>query len=95
MSTLTHPLQHISGKNHDRLLKRSRRHCYLGGRSITRPRFADGIDSLAGEKEELTKLAECLDNASTAYGDQSRVVQADDKQHTWHQHRDQSGCTEA
>ena len=27
MSTLTHPLQHISGKNHDRHVRRSWRHC--------------------------------------------------------------------
>ena len=38
-----------------------------GGRTITNFRFADGIDSLAGE-EELAKLAERLDKASTYYG---------------------------
>ena len=27
MSALMHPLQHISGKDHDRRLRRSRRHC--------------------------------------------------------------------
>ena len=48
MSTLTHPLQHISGKE------------FL--------RFADDIDGLAGEEEELANLVECLDKASTAYG---------------------------
>ena len=31
-------------------------------------RFADDIDGLAGEEEELAKLVECLDKASTAYG---------------------------
>ena len=39
----------------------------IGGRTITSLRFADGIDGLAGE-EELTKLFERLDKASTAYG---------------------------
>ena len=39
-----------------------------GGRTITNLRFADNIDGLAGEEEELAKLAECLDKASTAYG---------------------------
>ena len=39
-----------------------------GGRTITNLRFADGIDGLAGEEEELTKLVERLDKASTAYG---------------------------
>ena len=40
----------------------------IGGRTITNLRFADDIDGLAGEEEELAKLAECLDKASTAYG---------------------------
>ena len=39
-----------------------------GGRTITTFRFADDIDGLAGEEEELAKLVECLDKASTAYG---------------------------
>ena len=30
--------------------------------------FADAIDGLAGEEEELAKLVERLDKASTAYG---------------------------
>ena len=39
-----------------------------GGRTITNLRFADDIDVLTGEEEELAKLAERLDKASTAYG---------------------------
>ena len=39
----------------------------IGGRTITDPRFADDIDSLAGEEEELANLVEHLDKASTAY----------------------------
>ena len=39
----------------------------IGSRAITNLRFADDIDDLAGE-EELAKLVECLDKASTAYG---------------------------
>ena len=38
----------------------------IGGRVITNLRFADDINGLAGE--ELAKLVEHLDNASTAYG---------------------------
>ena len=68
MSTLTHPLQHISGKDHGRRLRRSRRHCQHGGRTITNRRFADDIDGLAGEEEELAKVVERLDKASAAYG---------------------------
>ena len=66
--TLTHPLQHISGENYDRHLRRSRRHCQHWRQNITNLRFADDIDGLAGEKEEPAKLVERLDNASTAYG---------------------------
>ena len=40
----------------------------IGGRAITNLRFADDIDGLAGEEEELAKLVERLDKASTAYG---------------------------
>ncbi|WP_419606726.1 hypothetical protein [Thiolapillus sp.] len=40
----------------------------IGGRSITNLRFTDDIDGLAGEEEELAKLVERLDKASTAYG---------------------------
>ena len=39
----------------------------IGCRSITSLCFADDIDGLAGEDEELAKLVECLDKASTAY----------------------------
>ena len=39
-----------------------------GGRTITNLRFANGIDGLAGEEEELANLVQRLDKASTAYG---------------------------
>ena len=40
----------------------------IGCRSITNLRFADDIDGLAGEEEEVSKLVERLDKTSTAYG---------------------------
>ena len=40
----------------------------IGGRTITNFHFADDIDGIAGEKEKLANLVECLDKASTAYG---------------------------
>ena len=40
----------------------------IGNKTITKLRFADDIDGLAGEKEELANLIERLDKASTAYG---------------------------
>ena len=40
----------------------------IGGRTITNLRFADDIDGLAGEEEDLANLVERLDKASRAYG---------------------------
>ena len=40
----------------------------IGGKTITNLRFADNIDGLAGEEEELANLVERLDKASAAYG---------------------------
>ena len=40
----------------------------IGGRTITHLRFADDIDGLAGEEEELANLVERLDEAPTGYG---------------------------
>ena len=60
MSNLTHPLQHISDTLVDQEGTVSVR-----GRAITNLRVADDIDGLAGEEEELAKLVERLDKAST------------------------------
>ena len=69
MFALTHFLQHFPGKNHDR---RTRTTCEgtvsIGGRTITNLRFADDIDGLAGEEQELADLLESLDKTSTSYG---------------------------
>ena len=43
----------------------------IGGRTITNPRFADDVDGLAGEEEELANFVERLDKASTAYSMES------------------------
>ena len=40
----------------------------IGGRTITNLRFADDIDCLAGQEQELVKLVNNLEEASTAYG---------------------------
>ena len=37
----------------------------IGGKTFTSLRFADDINNLAGEEEELAKLVECLNKAST------------------------------
>ena len=67
-----------------------------GGRTITNLRFADDIDGLAGEEEELAKLVERLDKLhSLRHRNQCREDQADDKQYQRHQQGDQSKRTEA
>ena len=43
----------------------------IGGRTTTSLGFADHIDGLAGEEEELAKLVERPEKASTAYGRRS------------------------
>ena len=40
----------------------------IGGRTITNLCFADNVDGLAGEEEEMANLVERLDKVSTAYG---------------------------
>ena len=40
----------------------------IGGRTITNLRFADDIDGLAGQEQELVKLVNHLEEASTEYG---------------------------
>ena len=92
MSTLNHPLQRISG-NTDMTdaLEDHEGTVSIGGRTITNLRFADDIDGLTGEEEELANLVERLDKASTAH---DMEISAE-KQHRWHQHRDQSEWTEA
>ena len=40
----------------------------IGSRTITNLRFAEEIDGLVGEEEELANLVERLDKACTAYG---------------------------
>ena len=67
MSTLTHPLQHICGKDHDRPLDVEGT-VSIGGRTITVLRFADDLSCLAGEGEELAKLVEFFDKGFTANG---------------------------
>ena len=68
MSTFTHSLHHKYGEDYDRRLRRSRGTVSIGCRSITSLRFAVDIDGSAREEEELAKLVERLDKASTAYG---------------------------
>ena len=40
----------------------------FGGRQITNLRFADDIDGITGEEDELTQLVHNLDTAATKFG---------------------------
>ena len=97
ISTLTHPLQHISGKDHDRRLEVHEGTVSIGGRAITNLHFADDIGGFAGEEEELAKLVKCLDKASTAHGMEisAKKTKLMTNNTNWWQHRDQSKWTEA
>ena len=65
MSALNHPLQHLLRENNG---SRAEGTVSIGGRTITNLRFADDIDGLAGQEQELVKLVNHLEEASTAYG---------------------------
>ena len=71
MFILTHPHQHISEKDRRIVTDAFEDHegtASSGGRTVTNLPFADDINGLAGEEEELANLIERLDKASTAYG---------------------------
>ena len=68
MSTFIHPLHHFSGKNMADALEDYEGIVSIEGRTITKLRFAEDMDGLAGEEEELAKLVDSLDKASTVYG---------------------------
>ena len=40
----------------------------IGGRTLTNLRFADDIDILAGDEQELVNLVSRLDKTSASYG---------------------------
>ena len=67
MSTFTHLLQNISERMTD-TLEDHKGTVSIRNRTITNLCFADNINGVAGEEEELSKFVEHLDKAPTAYG---------------------------
>ena len=68
----------------------------IGGRNITNLRFADDIDALAEEEQELEALVESLDKTCTRYKMEisAEKTKTDDKQCQWHPERDKGERTE-
>ena len=68
-----------------------------GDRTIANLRFADDIDVLAEEEQELESLVESLDKTCRRCKIEisAEKTQTDDKQHQWHPDRDQGYRTEA
>ena len=59
----------------------------IEGRTTINLHFADDIDGLAGEEEELANLAEHLEKACTAYGMEISAEKTKLMTNNWHQHR--------
>ena len=63
----------------------------IGGKNITNLRFADDIDALAEEEQELESLVESLDKTCTRYKMEISACgedQTGDKQRQWHPERE-------
>ena len=67
MSSVTHPLQHFLERIMSEDLEEHDGKVSIGGRNNTNLRFADDIDALAEEKQELEALVESLDKACIRY----------------------------
>ena len=66
----------------------------IGGRNITNLVFADDIDALAEEEQELEALVESLNKTCTRYKMEISAEKTDDKQCQWHPERDKGKRTE-
>ena len=67
MSSVTHPLQHFLERIMSDALEEHDGKASKGGRNITNLRFADDIDALAEEEQELEALVETFDKTCTGY----------------------------
>ena len=67
MSSVTHPLQHFLERVMSDALEEHNGRVSISGRNITNLRFADDIDALAEEEQELEAQVESLDKTCTRY----------------------------
>ena len=65
MSSVTHPLHHFFERIMSDALEEHDGKVSIGGKNITNLRFADDIDALAEEQQELEALVESLDKICT------------------------------
>ena len=67
MSSFTHPLYHFLERIMSDALEEHDRKVSIGRRTVTNLRFADDIDALSEEEQELEALVESLDKTCTLY----------------------------
>ena len=67
MSSVTHHLQHFSRTDHSDALEEHDGKVSIGGRNITNLWFANDIDAVAEEEQELEALVESVDKTCTRY----------------------------
>ena len=67
MSSVSYPLQHFLERIMSDALEEHDVKVSIGGRNITNLRFADDIDALAEEEQELEAPVESLDKTCTRY----------------------------
>ena len=67
ISSVTHPLQHFSEQIMSDALEKHDGKVSIGGRNITNLRFADDIDALAEEEQEIKALVDSLNKTCTRY----------------------------
>ena len=65
---ISHSLQPLPGKNLIDALDNHAGSISIGGRIVTNLRFADDIDGLAGNENELKELVQLLDRTASTYG---------------------------
>ena len=68
MPALHNPLQHISRGYHDTCPRELQRHHQHWRSTDHKPPFADDIDGITGEEDELTELVYNLDTAAAEFG---------------------------
>ena len=93
LSSFTHPLQHISREDYSDAPEEHGGKVSTGRRTITNLRFADDINVVVEEEQELETLVENLDRTCTWYkikiSAEQKKQQINDNQYQWRPEGDQ------